>query len=207
MAKRREIPRVVIQRLPLYLRTLMEIYETGDITSQELGRRVGLSSAQIRKDLSYFGGFGKQGAGYDIERLREALRGILNVDRDWEVALVGVGDLGHAIVKFGGFDHRGFRVVAAFDNDPAKIGTKVGSLVIQDVSRLEELIREGDVRVAILAVPPDAAQEVADALVRAGVKAILNYAPAALRVSPEVQVQHIDPLVGLQSMTFYLDSK
>lgn len=207
MAKTREIPRIVIQRLPLYLRTLLEIYETGDITSQELGRRVGLSSAQIRKDLSYFGGFGKQGAGYDIVRLREALRGILNMDQDWEVALVGVGDLGHAIVNFGGFDHRGFRVVLAFDNDPSKIGTKAGSLMVEDVSRLEDLVREKDVTVAILAVPPDSAQEVADALVKAGVRAILNYAPATLRVPPDVQVQHIDPVVGLQSMTYYLDSR
>ncbi len=207
MAKTREIPRIVIQRLPLYLRTLMEIYETGDITSQELGRRVGLSSAQIRKDLSYFGGFGKQGAGYDIVRLRDALRGILNMDGDWEVALVGVGDLGHAVANYAGFDHRGFRVVLAFDNDPAKIGREAGSLVIEDVSRLEELISGKGVRVAIIAVPPDSAQGVADALVKAGVEAILNYAPAMLRVPPDVQVQHIDPVVGLQSMTYYLDSR
>ncbi|MBI3287607.1 MAG: redox-sensing transcriptional repressor Rex [Chloroflexi bacterium] len=202
-----EIPPIVIQRLPLYLRALSGLESEGEITSQELGRRVGISSAQIRKDLSYFGGFGKQGAGYEVGRLREKLRQILKVDREWEVVVVGVGALGHAIARYAGFNNRGFRVVAAFDKDPRVIGERVGEVVVQDVAHMVNVIKRLKAKVAIVAVPTSQAQEVADALVRAGVRAILNYAPTNLNVPDGVRVRHIDPVAGLQSMTYYLDSE
>jgi len=166
---------------------------------------LGISSAQIRKDLSYFGGFGKQGTGYQVGFLRQKLREILNVDREWEMALVGVGDLGHAIARYGGFKKEGFHVVAAFDGDPRKIGKKVGDLEIMDVTLLPEVVNRMALRVGIIAVPASGAQEVATTMVTSGITAILNYAPVALAVPEGVQVYQIDPLVGLESMTHYLE--
>jgi len=166
---------------------------------------LGISSAQIRKDLSYFGGFGKQGTGYQVGFLRQKLREILKVDREWGMVLVGVGDLGHAIARYGGFKREGFHVVAAFDDDPKKIGKRVGGLEIMDVALLPEVVNRTGLRVGIIAAPASNAQEVATTMVTSGIKAILNYAPVALTVPEEVQVYQIDPLVGLQSMTHYLE--
>jgi len=205
MAGRKKVPQIVVQRLPLYLRALFTLEEGSLITSQELGEMLGISSAQIRKDLSYFGGFGKQGTGYQVGFLREKLREILNVDREWGMVLVGVGDLGHAIARYGGFKREGFHVVAAFDDDPTKIGKRVGGLEIMDVALLPEVVTRMDLRVGIIAVPASNAQEVATAMVTSGIKAILNYAPVALNIPEEVQVYQTDPLVGLQSMTHYLE--
>jgi redox-sensing transcriptional repressor len=202
-----EIPPIVIQRLPLYLRALSNMGEEREITSQELGEMVGISSAQIRKDLSYFGGFGKQGAGYQVGRLREKLREILKVDREWQVVVVGIGALGHAIARYAGFHSRGFRVVAAFDKDPGVVGQRVGDVVVQDVAQMVTVIQRMQAEVAILAVPAGEAQAVADTLVQAGVRAILNYAPTTLAVPEGLQVRNIDPAAGLQSMTYYLASE
>ncbi len=201
------IPDIVIGRLPLYLRALNFLAAEGrEVTSsQELGDRLGISSAQIRKDLSHFGEFGKQGTGYDINYLRQQLRDILHVDHLWDVVLVGAGDLGHALARYGGFTGRGFNIVAVFDNDPEKIGRTVGNLEIQDVAKLAETVRARGIKIAIIAVPASAAQEVARALVDAGIKAILNYAPITLTVPSSIKVQHIDPVVHLQRMTYYLD--
>ena len=206
MGERKSIPDIVIGRLPLYLRALNFMAEAGqEITSSyELGAKLGISSAQIRKDLSHFGEFGKQGTGYNIRYLREQLRRILRVDREWEIALVGAGDLGHALAHYGGLQPRGFRIAAIFDNDPQKIGLQVGECVVEDSARMVEALRERGIKIAAIAVPASAAQEVADACVRGGVKALLNYAPITLQVPPGVQVQHIDPVVHLQHMTFYL---
>lgn len=173
-------------------------------SSQELGEVLGISPAQIRKDLSWFGGFGKQGTGYVVATLEDQLRRLLKVDRVWDVALVGVGNLGRAIAHSRGLVDRGFRVAALFDSDPAKIGTRIDQLVIQDAARLDDEIRARQIRVAMLAVPASHAQEVADRLVRAGIQAILCYAPTTLSVPPEVRVQYIDPVVHLQRMTYYL---
>ncbi len=205
MVGRKKVPHIVVERLPLYLRALSTLEEGSQITSQELGEMLGISSAQIRKDLSYFGGFGKQGTGYQVGYLRQKLREILNVDREWGMVLVGVGDLGHAIARYGGFRKEGFHVVAVFDNDPKRIGKKVGSLEIMDVALLPEVVNQMGLRVGIIAVPANNAQEVATTLVTSGIKAILNYAPVALTVPEAVQVYQIDPLVGLQSMTHYLE--
>ena len=201
-----KVPDIIVGRLPLYLRTLKKMKsESREITSsQELGGLLGISSAQIRKDLSQFGEFGKQGTGYNIAYLIEQLQRILNVDKVWEVVIVGAGDLGHAVANYAGFLDRGFRIVVAFDNDPKKIGDKAGPFVIQDVSTLEEEIRNRGIMVAMLTVPAEAAQDLADRLLRAGVRAILCYAPTSLSVPNGVRVEYIDPVLHLQDMTYYM---
>ncbi len=200
------IPDIVVGRLPIYLRALNFLTAEGrEITSsQELGDRLGISSAQIRKDLSHFGEFGKQGTGYEIQFLREQLMRILQVDRMWDVVLVGAGDLGHALAHYGGFEGRGFRIAAVFDNNPAKIGDKLGSLTIQEIGQLPEVVRERGIQMAIIATPASAAQTVVEALVGSGVRAILSYAPITVTVPSGVKVQYIDPVSHLQRMTFYL---
>jgi len=200
------VPDIVVGRLPLYLRALSQMLEEGKTitSSQELGERLGISSAQIRKDLSQFGEFGKQGTGYSITYLTEQLRLILKVDRLWDVALVGVGDLGRAVANYAGFQHRGFRIVAMYDNDPAKIGKQVGSFVIEDSAGLVEQVRRKGIHVAMLAVPAAAAQDVTDRLVEAGIHAILCYAPTSIAVPDRVKVQYIDPVLHLQRMTYHL---
>jgi redox-sensing transcriptional repressor len=200
------IPDIIVGRLPLYLRALSQMAAEGILvaSSLELGARLGISSAQIRKDLSHFGEFGKQGTGYDVAFLEEQLRRILKVDRVWDVALVGVGDLGRAVVRHGEFLTRGFRITSIYDDDPAKIGDQVDELVIQDASTMVEDIRSRGIRVAMLTVPAQQAQRVATRLVEAGIQAILCYAPTAVIVPDGVQVQYIDPLVHLQRMTHHL---
>ncbi len=200
------IPDIIIGRLPLYLRGLSQLAAEGILvaSSQELGARLGISSAQIRKDLSHFGEFGKQGTGYNVAFLEEQLRRILKVDRVWDVALVGVGDLGRAVARHGGFLTRGFRITAIYDDDPAKIGDRVNELVIQDASTMVEDIRSRGIRVAMLTVPAQQAQRAANRLVEAGIQAILCYTPTAVIVPDGVQVQYIDPLVHLQRMTHHL---
>ena len=201
-----DTPGVVVQRLPLYLRCVKALQEQGErvTSSQDMADHLGLSSAQIRKDLSHFGEFGKQGMGYDLAYLREQLERILHLDRRWDMVLVGAGDLGHALIRSGDFVQRGFRIVAVFDADPRKIGQPLGSLIVQDVAKLSRTIRELGVQIAILAVPAGVAQEVASGLAEAGIKAILNYAPVSLNLPPDIQVGYVDPLVLLQSMTYYL---
>lgn len=200
------VPAIVIGRLPLYLRALTQLAsESRRVTSsQELSEKLGFSSAQIRKDLSYFGEFGKQGTGYEIEFLEKSLREILQVDHVWEMALVGAGDLGHALANYDGFEARGFRISAIFDADSKKVGATMGDWCVQPIDQMRDFLRENKVYVAIIAVPAAAAQHVADELVEGGVRAILNYAPTTLSVPPKVKVFHIDPVAGLQSMTYYL---
>jgi len=202
-----KIPDIIIGRLPIYLRALQRMSAQGMKTtsSQELGDYVGISAAQIRKDISQFGEFGKQGTGYSIPFLTDKLREILKVNRMWDVVIVGLGDMGHALARYGGFSERGFRVALLFDSDPATIGRKVGELVIEDVSQLVERVRVCKIKLAMVAVPAAAAQEVVDRLVEAGVRAILNYAPTVLSVPDNVHIQHIDPSTHLQRMTFYID--
>lgn len=204
--KNSTIPDIVIGRLPLYLRTLQRMLEEGRYitSSQELGERLGISAAQIRKDLSQFGEFGKQGTGYNIEYLTQQLRKILNIEKIWDVAVIGAGDVGNALARYQGFLHRGFQVTMIFDADPAKIGKKIGDFEILDSSRMVEEIKKANIKIAMIAVPSSHAQEVADDLVKAGIQAILNYAPVQLNVPPNVHVQYIDPAVHLQRMTYYL---
>jgi redox-sensing transcriptional repressor len=201
------IPDIIIGRLPVYLRALQRLSEKGILTtsSQELGEIIGISAAQIRKDISQFGEFGKQGTGYSVPFLIERLRDILKVDRVWEVVIVGMGDMGHALARYNGFANRGFHINMVFDNDPKKVGQKVGDFEILDTAVMIEKIKQNKIKVAMLTVPAASAQEAAELLVKAGVKAILNYAPTSLNVPNGVRVQHIDPATHLQRMTYYLD--
>jgi redox-sensing transcriptional repressor len=200
------VPDIVIGRLPIYLRALTHLLEEGQkiTASRDLADRLGISSAQIRKDLSHFGEFGKQGMGYDIAHLRDQIRRILQVDRPWDMALVGAGDLGRAIASYGGFEGRGLRVAYVFDNDPQKIGRPLGKFEIWDAANLAKQLLKLEVKIAIVAVPAGAGQAVVNDLVKGGVKAILNYAPITVTVPPDVKVQYIDPVVHLQRMTYYL---
>ena len=201
------VPDIVVGRLPLYLRALSQMTIEGkEVTSsQELGERLGISSAQIRKDLSQFGEFGKQGTGYNITFLTDQLKRILHVQDVWEVAVVGVGDLGRAVAHYAGFVDRGFRIVALYDNDPMKIGQRIGSFTIQDSEIMLPDIRSRGIRVAMLAVPASDAQQVSSRLVEAGVRSILCYAPTSIVVPDAVRVQYIDPVLHLQRMTYYLE--
>jgi redox-sensing transcriptional repressor len=202
-----EIPGIVIGRLPLYLRTLQRMGQEGQrvTSSQELGVKLGVSAAQIRKDLSQFGEFGKQGTGYNIKFLSEQLRRIMNLDKVWDMAIVGAGDVGSALAHYSGFRDRGFQVTKIFDNNQEKIGKQMGMIFVQDIAEMESAIRQAGIKVAAVSTPADHAQEVTNKLVEAGVKAILNYAPIQLSAPEEVRVEYIDPATHLQKMSYYLE--
>jgi redox-sensing transcriptional repressor len=202
-----EIPDIVIRRLPIYVRTLKAIESTGILTvsSDDLAAQIGVTAAQIRRDLSYFGKFGKQGKGYDVSTLVDEIERILNLDRQWDVALIGYGHLGQAIAAYKGFDKSSFRISAIFDRNPKHVGevSEDGVYVLPD-SEISRIVREYRIRLGIVAVPASAAQEVTDALVDGGVTAILNYAPVILRVPDGVWVREVDPTSAMQSMTYYI---
>jgi redox-sensing transcriptional repressor len=194
-----QIPDVVISRLPIYLLKLNQLLRDGQkvVSSAQL-------ATQIRKYLSWFGGFGKQGSGYDVIHLLDQLKSILNLDRIWQMVVVGAGNLGKAVVEYDGFRNKGFEICAVFDNEPELVGTQVGHLIVQDVADLDSFIQEHEINVAALTVPASAAPAVAEKLVKAGIKAILNYAPITLRLPKEVEVSYVDPVLSLQRMTYYL---
>lgn len=198
------VPHIVVSRLPVYLRALMLMEEQGKsyTSSLELSTYLGCTSAQIRKDLSHFGEFGKQGTGYSVAGLQKHLRNILNLNHEWPVIVVGAGHIGSAIANYTGFSQRGFRVAAVFDNNPEKVGNKIGQFVVRDLSELGSFIKEHPARHAMLAVPAAAAQSVANTLINHGITAILNYAPVNLSCPANVQVEYIDPAVHLQVMTY-----
>jgi redox-sensing transcriptional repressor len=200
------IPDIVISRLPVYLRALERLAQDGhEVTSShELGKHLGISSAQIRKDLSHFGGFGKQGTGYKIKYLTDQLRQVLRIEQEWDIALVGAGDLGSAVARYRGFTHRGFRIAYIFDAAPEKVGRHLGTFDVHPMEDLQSIIRQNRIKIAMIAVPAENAQKVADLLIEAGVKALLNYAPINLNVPDDVHVQYIDPVIHLQRMTYYL---
>ena len=204
-----EIPEVVINRLPVYARALADLAADGEsvVSSQALGELLDVTPAQIRKDLSYFGRFGKQGRGYNVQTVLAKLREILGLDRKWRVCLVGVGRLGQAIAEYGGFEPQGFQVVAVFDSDPGAVGKRVGGVQVRHADELDSFLRANPVDIGIVAVPAHAAQQVTDRLVNAGVTAILNYAPMAPHVGKDVTIRHIDPVLAMQSMTFYVKQK
>jgi len=202
-----KIPDIVIGRLPRYLQALQRMQLENHLTtnSKELGERLGISAAQIRKDLSQFGEFGKQGTGYSVPFLIKTLQSILKVTSVWDVVLVGAGDLGHALARYQGFSNRGFRIAMIFDNDPQVIGNQIGHFVVQDMAFLVEKVLDANIHVAMLTVPASSAQKVAENLIKAGVKAILSYAPITLNLPPGIHVEYIDPILKLQHMTYYLD--
>jgi len=203
-----QIPEVVIFRLPtyLYILNLLEEERVEVVSSQELGVRLQMTPAQIRKDLSYFGKFGKQGKGYNVSLLLGELRRIMGLDREWNMALIGVGRLGKAILDYSRITLRGFKYVAAFDKDPILIGTKAGDLVIQDISELANTVRSKNIEIGVLAVPPSQVQLAVDRLVGCGIKAILNYAPVATQAPIDVRIRKVDPQLVLQTMAYHLQS-
>ena len=203
------IPEVVIRRLPIYARTLDEALRLGvaNMSSNDLADRIGVTAAQIRRDLSYFGRFGKQGKGYDIATLANEIRQILNLTQEWDVALVGFGNLGQAIARYRGFLESNFNIAVIFDDDPAKIGARASQDTpeILPEGRIAEVVAARGIRIGIVATPARAAQRTADRLIAGDVGAILNYAPVVLQVPEWVCVRDIDPVTMLQSMTYYLD--
>lgn len=199
------IPERTVTRLSIYLRCLEELEADGlaSVSSRQLAERFGLNSAQVRKDLAYFGQFGVRGLGYHIVELKHNLERILGLKQDWEVALVGVGNLGSALMAYRGFGQRGFKLALAFDADPVKSGRVIEGVEIQEAARMVATIRRRRVKIAVLAVPAAAAQGVADLLVEAGITAILNFAPAQLAVPERVKVQNVDLAVLLKTLSYH----
>jgi redox-sensing transcriptional repressor len=200
-------PDIVVRRLPIYARSLEYLLHEGVVTvsSSELAARIDVTAAQIRRDLSYFGEFGKQGKGYNVQFLLNQIRDILKLERLWGVVLVGVGHLGQAVARYSGFRDKGFEIQALCDADPAKVGSIIEGLEVQHYNRIPEIVKAKNLQVAIVAVPVNYAQQVVDLLVQSGIKAILNYAPITVQAPPDVHITIIDPVAALQSMTYYLD--
>ena len=205
---RTEVPEVVVSRLPQYLRILNRLMDDGImvVSSRQLGEKLQVTPAQIRKDLSYFGRFGKQGRGYSVRDLLTRLRQILGVNVYWNVAVVGVGRLGRAIINYPGFTPDGFHLVAAFDANRNLIGRDVGGLTVHSLDDLRRVVAERRISIAIVAVPVAHTQEVVDQLVACGIRAILNYAPTIPHVREGVRIRNIDPVLSLQSMTYYINT-
>jgi redox-sensing transcriptional repressor len=205
------MPRIsepTVRRLSHYYRVLEEVEDEGKrlISSHRLAEREGVTSAQVRKDLSCFGSFGRRGLGYNVAHLRKEIRAILGLDRRWRVAVVGAGNLGTALMLYRGFEKQGFDVVAAFDRDPARIGQLLGGLLVRDIAELPAAARNGAFDMGVIATPLRAAQEVADALVAAGVRGILNLAPRKLFVPPHVTLRTVDMTVEFESLSFALNT-
>ena len=206
-ATHRLAPEACVARLSLYVRELARLgaQGVGFVSSRRLAGQLGLTDAQVRRDLSYFGQFGTSGRGYEVQRLRAHLASILGVsDRVWNVALAGVGNLGSEILAYRGFHERGFLFRIAIDLDPQKVGRDVGGLVVAPPAQLLALIKQHDIQIGVLAVPVDAAQAVCDQFIDAGVRAIVNFAPVRLDVPPSVQLRVVDLAVELESLAFYL---
>jgi len=200
-----KIPNEAVRRLPIYLRGLLFLLEQGQqsVSSRNLADFLGVNPSQIRKDFSYFGGFGTPGVGYKTEKVIKQIKKILKLDVVRRTALVGVGNLGLAVLAYPGFGVYGLEITAAFDIDPKKVGKKIKNLTIEDVSNLRTLRRKG-IDLAIIAVPPDAAQKMADALVKAGVKGILNFSPCYIEVPKKVKVVSIDIAMYLARLPYYM---
>ena len=200
------VPEVVINRLPQYVRVLKSLLyeEVQVVNSQLLGRKLQVTPAQIRKDLSYFGRFGKQGRGYSVKNLLEELKQILGLDYEWNVVLVGVGKLGAAILSYPGFNPDGFHLIAAIDNNPDLIGREVNGLIVHSINDLPDLVAKHNISIAIVAVPISQTQRVIDRIIDCGIESILNYAPTTPQVPAHVKITNIDPVISLQSMTYYL---
>lgn len=199
-----QVPKAVVSRLSLYLRELQHLVREGHDTtnSTQLGQLLGFTDAQVRKDLAYFGQFGYPGIGYRCQELIAAIRTILGTDRRWPVALVGVGNLGRALIGYRGFRHQGFQMVAAFDSDPQKVGKSIDGLSVYAMERLAPLARQHTIRLGVIAVPGAAAQEVADRLVEAGIVGVMNFAPVTLSLPPHVQIVAVDLAIELEQLSF-----
>ncbi len=197
-------PKAVVGRVSLYLRQL-EVYQRqgwATVSSSQLGGPLSIKNAQVRKDLAFFGQFGHPGVGYRVDDLSAAIRHILGIDHDWPLALVGLGNLGRALLKYRGFRSRGFQIVALFDNDPTKIGGRHDGLVVEPMETFGEVVTSGKIRLAMLAVPADSAQRVADQVVAAGIRGILNFAPVPITVPPQVNLVGVDLSIPLENLAY-----
>ena len=203
------VPKAVVGRLSLYSRELQHLVQQGQetINSAQLGKRLGVTDAQVRKDLAYFGQFGYPGIGYRCAELVEQIRKILGTTESWSVALVGVGNLGHALLRYRGFAEQGFRIVAALDVDPQRVNQEIASIRIRHIDQLAEVLQEQDIRIALLAVPAARAQRVAQQLVDAGIVGILNFAPVTLTLPDEVAVVGVDLAIELEQLVFAVVKK
>jgi redox-sensing transcriptional repressor len=201
-----KIPEMTVRRLSVYTRCLLQLEEDGikTISSQALAERFNLNSAQVRKDLAYFGEFGVRGIGYYVSGLKAELQKILNLDREWQVALVGFGNLGSALFHYKGFARQGFRISAIFDDDPAKVARSVDGVPIFAMRDLSVEAKSRNLQIAIVAVPAESAQSAIDKLVAAGIKAILNFAPSRLKVARDVRLKNVDLSIELETLSFYL---
>ena len=209
MAEVRRIPEATVARLPLYYRALLETVEqqVGTVSSERLAELAGVNAAKVRKDLSYLGSYGTRGVGYDVEFLLHQISRELGLTHDWPVVIVGVGNLGHALANYRGFGARGFQIVALVDADAAKIGQRVGELKVEALEDLPKIVADREIAIGIVATPAVAAQEVADALVDAGVTSILNFAPAVVAVPGGVSLRKVDLATELQILSFYQQRK
>jgi redox-sensing transcriptional repressor len=200
------ISKATIDRLPLYFRTLRHIREEGVeiISSEEIGKRIGVTPEQIRKDLASFGEFGKKGVGYYVQELLRNISEILGLNRNWNVAIVGVGHLGWALANYRNFSSLGFNIAAIFDVDLSKVGLHINGVEVQNFSKMEQVIATNDIQIGVITVPAAHAQQVADRLVSAGVHGIWNFAPIRLNVPDDVQLVNEELSVGLSSLSYYL---
>jgi redox-sensing transcriptional repressor len=209
VVRERSIPEATVGRLPVYLRALVDLAEQGAtmVSSEELAEAAGVNSAKVRKDLSHLGSYGTRGVGYDVAYLIHQVRRELGLTQHWPIVIAGIGNLGHALANYKGFAERGFRISAMVDVDPAKVGERVGDLQIHHVQDLPDLVRERDIAIGIIATPAAAVQDVADRFVEAGIRSILNFAPAMISVPPGVSVRKVDLAVELQILAFYEQRK
>lgn len=207
--KQPKISEAVVRRLPIYLQFLNELNkrEVQTVSSQDLGQRLDLNPAQIRKDLAYFGEFGRKGIGYDVNYLIEKIRQILKLNQTLHVALIGAGNLGHALCNYNMYIKDNMKITAVFDAVPAKIGTRINSLTVQPMEQLKEIVASSNIRIGIITVPAAEAQNVADQLVDAGVEGILNFAPIILKVPESVRIHHADFTRELLSLAYYLENE
>jgi redox-sensing transcriptional repressor len=201
----RRIPEATVARLPVYLRSLLELAETkvATISSERLAEMAGVNAAKVRKDLSYLGSYGTRGVGYDVEYLLFQMSRELGLTHDWPVVIVGIGNLGQALANYAGFSERGFPVAALVDADPSKVGVQIGDLTVRHLDELPDLVTEHGIAIGIVATPAEAAQAVADKLVAAGVRSVLNFAPAVISVAPGASLRKVDLAVELQILSFY----
>jgi redox-sensing transcriptional repressor len=204
-----QVPKAVVSRLSLYLRELQHLVRDGQETtsSTQLGRLLGFTDAQVRKDLAYFGQFGYPGIGYRCQELIDAIKGILGTNQSWPLAIVGLGNLGRALLNYRGFQHQGFRIVAAFEVDPSKIGSQIEGIPIFHLDDCTQVVKDLGIRLAVIAVPGPAAQRVADSLVAAGIEGILNFAPVMLALPKHVHTVGVDLAIELEQLSFSVVSK
>ena len=199
-------PDRVVSRFSLYLRYLKQVGQEGVylVTSSQIAQALHLTAPQVRRDLSYLGHFGLAGVGYNVKKLASTLEKVLGLNKEWPVVLVGAGNLGAALFSYSGFRRRGFEIVAIFDRDTNKIGTRWANVAILDIDCLPEAVKQKDVKIGVIAVPQYAAQEVADRLVNSGVKAILNFSPSKIEVPDDVKLQDVDVTTELETLSWFL---